>query len=106
MLWTSRDNSILGKLVDHSRGVEVQGMSDQEALGLFQSRSGRPHSKQPCDEERELLNLLENLPLAVSQSAAYIRSTRSTVKSYIGKLKKSETDLYKRLDFEFPDVRR
>ncbi|KAL5346213.1 hypothetical protein ACLOAV_008480 [Pseudogymnoascus australis] len=106
VLWTSRDNSILGKLVDSSRGVEVQGMSDQEALGLFQSRSGRPRSKEPCDEERELLNLLENLPLAVSQSAAYIRSTRSTVKLYIETLKKSETDLYKRLDFEFPEVRR
>ncbi|OBT70883.1 hypothetical protein VF21_09991 [Pseudogymnoascus sp. 05NY08] len=92
VLWTSRDNSILGRLVDYSRGVEVRGMSDQKALRLFQSRSGKPRSEQPCDEESELLNLLENLPLAVSQSAAYIRSTRSTVKLYIVMLKESEID--------------
>ncbi|KFY59487.1 hypothetical protein V497_04256 [Pseudogymnoascus sp. VKM F-4516 (FW-969)] len=103
VLWTSRDSSILGKLVDVSRGVEVRGMSDQEALRLFQSKSGRPQSEQPCDEESELLSLLENLPLAVSQSAAYIRSTGSTVKSYIKMFKKSESEL---LDLEFPDVHR
>ncbi|KFY34264.1 hypothetical protein V494_06919, partial [Pseudogymnoascus sp. VKM F-4513 (FW-928)] len=103
VLWTSRDNSILRKLVDYSRGVEVGGMSDQEALKLFQSRSGRPQSKQPCDEESELLDLLENLPLAISQSAAYIRLTRSTVKTYIEMLKESETEL---LGYEFSDPHR
>ncbi|KFY92169.1 hypothetical protein V500_04277, partial [Pseudogymnoascus sp. VKM F-4518 (FW-2643)] len=106
VLWTSRDNSIIGRLVDHSRGVEVRGMSDQEALKLFQSRSGMPQSKQPSDEESELLNLLENLPLAVSQSAAFVRSTRSTVKLYIEMLKESEIDQSELLDFEFSDVHR
>ena len=47
VLWTSRDNSILGRLVDHSRGVEVRGMSDQEALRLFQSRS-HPMERLSC----------------------------------------------------------
>ncbi|KAL5344298.1 hypothetical protein ACLOAV_010727 [Pseudogymnoascus australis] len=106
VLWTSRDNSILGRLVDFSRGVEVREMSDQEALRLFQSRSGRPWSEQPSDEEIELLNLLENLPLAVSQSAAYIRSTRSTVKLYIEMLNESEIDQSELLDYEFSDVHR
>ena len=81
-------------------------MSDQETLKLFQSRSGMPQSKLPSDEESELLNLLENLPLAVSQSAAYIRSTRSTVKLYIEMLKESEIDQSELLDFEFSDVHR
>ncbi|OBT41614.1 hypothetical protein VE00_07822 [Pseudogymnoascus sp. WSF 3629] len=103
VLWTSRDNSILGRLVDFSRGVEVRGMSGQEALRLFQSRSGRPRSEQPSDEESELLNLLENLPLAVSQSAAYVGSTGSNVKLYIEMLKESEIEL---LDYEFSDVHR
>lgn len=78
----------------------------QEALRLFQSRSGRPQSEQLSDEEIELLNLLENLPLAVSQSAAYIRSTRSTVKLYIEMLKESEIEQSDLLDFEFSDVHR
>ncbi|KFY95960.1 hypothetical protein V498_03038 [Pseudogymnoascus sp. VKM F-4517 (FW-2822)] len=106
VLWTSRDNSILGRLVDFSRGVEVRGMSDREALELFQSRSGRPRSELPSDEESELLNLLENLPLAVSQSAAYIRSTRSTLKLYIEMLKESEIEQSELLDYEFSDVHR
>ncbi|KFZ19988.1 hypothetical protein V501_00368 [Pseudogymnoascus sp. VKM F-4519 (FW-2642)] len=106
VLWTSRDNSILGRLVDFSRGVEVREMSGQEALRLFQSRSGWPLSEQPSDDESELLNLLENLPLAVSQSAAYIRSTRSTVKLYIEMLKESEIDQSELLDYEFSDVHR
>ncbi|KFY18198.1 hypothetical protein V492_00079 [Pseudogymnoascus sp. VKM F-4246] len=103
VLWTSRDNSILGKLVDYSRGVEVRGMSDPEALKLFQIRSGRPQSNPSCNEESELLNLLENLPLAISQTAAYIRSTRSTVNTYIEMLKESETEL---LGYEFSDPHR
>ena len=67
-------------------------MTDPEALKLFQTRSGRHQSEQPSDEERELLNILDSLPLAIAQAAAYMRLTRASVKYYVEMLKESEVE--------------
>ena len=106
MLWTSRDNAILGRLVDVSQGVEVPKMTEEEGLRLLQSRSGKTPSKQPSDDEREFLDIVESLPLAIVQGAAYIRSTRSTMKYYIQMLRDSDIEQSDLLDFEFSDVHR
>lgn len=81
-------------------------MTDSEALKLFQTRSRRHQSEQPSDEERELLNILDSLPLAIAQAAAYIRLTRVSVKYYVEMLKESEVEQSQLLDFEFSDIHR
>jgi len=81
-------------------------MTDPEALKLFQTRSGRHQSEQPSDEERELLNILDSLPLAIAQAAAYMRLTRASVKYYVEMLKESEVEQSQLLDFEFSDIHR
>ena len=106
VLWTSRDNSILGRLVDLSRGVQIPKMTKEEGLMLLQTRCGRTPSEKPSDDERELLTLLEGLPLAIAQGAAFIRSTRSTVKYFIQMFRDSDVEQLDLLDYEFSDVHR
>ena len=81
-------------------------MTAPEALKLFQTRSGRHQSEQPSDEERELLNILDSLPLAIAQATAYMRLTRAPVKYYVEMLKESEVEQSQLLDFEFSDIHR
>jgi tetratricopeptide (TPR) repeat protein len=106
VLWTSRDNSILGLLVDFSRGVEINEMTNAEALKMFQTRIGGTIQEKPSDVEVELLDLLGNLPLAIAQAAAYIRTRRMPLKRYLMKLKESEERQSKLLSQEFQDVHR
>ncbi|KAI9668495.1 MAG: hypothetical protein M1829_005373 [Trizodia sp. TS-e1964] len=106
VIWTSRDGGILGSILDSFRGVEVGIMSGQEAFELFQSLCGRSSTSKPSQEEVQLLDLLEGLPLAISQAAAYIRKTNISIKRYLKILTESESRQSKLLSQEFQDVYR
>ncbi|KAL6820704.1 hypothetical protein V8C40DRAFT_251126 [Trichoderma camerunense] len=87
VLWTSRDERIAGGLVAVRRAINVPKMTPNEAKELFDSvRNNRVGN----DEGRHvaaLLDELEWLPLAISQAAAYMRRTLTTVEEYVSKLK-------------------
>ncbi|KAL6804166.1 P-loop containing nucleoside triphosphate hydrolase protein [Trichoderma sp. SZMC 28012] len=87
VLWTSRDERIAGGLVAVRRAINVPRMTPNEAKELFDSvRNNRVGN----DEGRHvaaLLDELEWLPLAISQAAAYMRRTLTTVEEYVSKLK-------------------
>jgi tetratricopeptide (TPR) repeat protein len=106
ILWTSRDSSILGSLVGVQRGIEVGSMTDQEAWELFSSSCGRSDVSQPSEEERELLRLLEKLPLAIVQAGAYMRKTKVSIQQYLKSFSESESRQSNLLSYEFQDPHR
>ena len=106
IIWTSRDSSILGKLVSVNAGVEVGKMTFQESLRLFQTLSGRPITDTASESEKELLNRLEMLPLAISQASAYIRKTAVSAQRYVCTLTESEERQSTLLSLEFDDLHR
>ena len=106
ILWTSRDSSILGSLVGVQRGIEVGSMTDQEAWELLSSTCGRSDVSQPSEEERELLRLLEKLPLAIVQAGAYMRKTKVSIQQYLKSFSESESRQSNLLSYEFQDTHR
>ncbi|KAH7160587.1 hypothetical protein B0J13DRAFT_644416 [Dactylonectria estremocensis] len=77
ILWTSRDEHIVGTLVRSRRGVRVGRMAPDEAT--------------------ELLNMARNveksedvLPLAISQAGGYMRRTSTSVNEYLSMLVKGK----------------
>jgi hypothetical protein len=106
VIWTSRDGGILGRLVDVGQGIEVGAMTDQESLKLFRKLSGRFGIERPSESEKQLLELLQRLPLAIAQAAAYIRKTKVSIEQYLRFFRESEDRQSKLLSEEFEDVHR
>ncbi len=105
VIWTSRDGAILGKLVSINRGLEVGAMTAEQSLSLFQSLCGERFPDKPS-EVGKLLSLLENLPLAIAQAAAYIRKTKISIGIYLRAFRESEKRQSSLLSQEFNDVYR
>lgn len=83
ILFTSRSFSVAEKLTGSRKSTTmVPGMEDFEALQLF-----RDKLDMECDDGEvvDLINVLDLIPLVISQAAAYInrRSPRALVRSYI-----------------------
>jgi tetratricopeptide (TPR) repeat protein len=106
VIWTSRDGSILGRLIGVNEGVEVGKMTFQESLRLFQNLSGRPVTDTASESEKELLNHLEMLPLAISQASAYIRKTTVSTQLYVRAFTESEERQANLLSTEFDEIHR
>ncbi|KAM7208983.1 hypothetical protein V8F06_014912, partial [Rhypophila decipiens] len=86
VLWTSRDERIVGTLVGSRRGIQVGPMSPGEAkILLGTSRNEEVASKEAVDAEK-LLQELQWLPLAISQAGAYLRRTSTPITEYLSKL--------------------
>jgi hypothetical protein len=79
VIWTSRDGSILGSIIDIDRGVEVGAMTSRESWELFQKLQGISDIKEPSENEDRLLELLQRLPLAIAQAATYIKKVKVSV---------------------------
>jgi ankyrin repeat protein len=86
-LWITRDRKITRSLVDPKGAINVHHMRTEEAEKLLASLIDS------CDITKEdpiaveaLLHRLDRLPLAISQAAAYIQRTSTTVEKYTRKL--------------------
>jgi hypothetical protein len=106
VIWTSRDGGILGRIVDVGQGIEIGAMTDRESLKLFRKLSARSDIQQPSESEKHLLELLQRLPLAIAQAAAYIRKTNVSIEGYLGFFRESEDRQSKLLSEEFEDAHR
>ncbi|KAI9780960.1 MAG: hypothetical protein M1839_006399 [Geoglossum umbratile] len=93
LLFTSRDKRAAGTVASANAGVEVGIMTDSEAMQTFArlTTGSAAHIDQP--ETKQLLGLLENLPLAIAQAATYIRQTGITTTDYISGFLNSEYGL-------------
>lgn len=87
VLWTSRDERIAGGIVAARRAIKVPKMTPSEAKELFESARNSQGDSDEADYIEELLDELEWLPLAISQAAAYMKRTLTTVEEYILKLR-------------------
>ncbi|KAF7519204.1 hypothetical protein PCG10_010322 [Penicillium crustosum] len=68
---TSRTREVALKIVHHSDLIEVKPMEQSEALELLQRKLEQPGQS---EESRQLVNVLESIPLAIVQAASYIRN--------------------------------
>jgi tetratricopeptide (TPR) repeat protein len=105
VIWTSRDGAILGRLVGVNQGIKVGAMTDEESLRLFQRLCGETLTEKPSDVE-QLLDLLQRLPLAIAQAAAYIRRTKVSTRAYLRVFRESEKRQSNLLSEGFDDVHR
>jgi tetratricopeptide (TPR) repeat protein len=105
VIWTSRDGSILGRLVGVNRGIKMEAMTGEESMSLFQRLCGESLTDKASEVE-ELLNLLQKLPLAIAQAAAYIRRAKISTQAYTRAFKESEKRQSNLLSKEFDDVYR
>jgi len=85
ILYTTRDRRLIGGYISAGAGVEVAEMTSQEALETFSKLMGASGDTIQVYEKscRQLLGLLENLPLAIAQAAAYIRETGMKIPEYL-----------------------
>ncbi|UKZ53216.1 hypothetical protein TrVGV298_007008 [Trichoderma virens] len=90
VLWTSRDERIAGGLVAARRAIKVSNMTPDEAKELFGSARNKQASSGEAKDIAALLAELDWLPLAISQAAAYIKRTLTTVEEYMSKLKEGK----------------
>ncbi|KAM0253368.1 hypothetical protein ACHAQJ_007261 [Trichoderma viride] len=90
VLWTSRDERIARGLVAAPRAIKVSNMSSDEAKKLFDSVRNKQATSDEVKGIETLLAELDWLPLAISQAAAYIRRTLTTVEEYMLKLKEGK----------------
>ncbi|KAM3086776.1 hypothetical protein ACMFMG_000899 [Clarireedia jacksonii] len=105
VIWTSRDGGICGNIVDIQRGIEVTAMTIGQARDLFRKLTGGSEPMLSKDEDM-LLELLQYLPLAIAQAAAYIRKTKVSIEQYLKFFHESESRQLDLLNQEFPDVYR
>jgi hypothetical protein len=106
IIWTSRDGGIVGSLVGVEQGIHIGSMTDQESLRLFQKLSRSPDTTEPSQSEKDLLTLLDRLPLAITQAATYIRKTNISTHGYVNLFRESEDQQSNLLNAEFVDCHR
>ncbi|KAH6714712.1 P-loop containing nucleoside triphosphate hydrolase protein [Leptodontidium sp. MPI-SDFR-AT-0119] len=106
ILWTSRDGSILGNILGIRHGVEIGPMNSDQAWELFRQLSGRDSTELPEEGDSVLVELLERLPLAISQATAYIRRRNISVQQYLTFFNESEARQSALLSHEYQDPHR
>ena len=103
ILFTTRDVRILDHpgLVPVSAGIEASRMTKEEAMETFCRIAG---SKRLVNSPAtgQLLTLLDGLPLAIAQVAAYIQTTHTSTKHYLALFQESERHQEARLSEMLP----
>ncbi|KAH7303085.1 P-loop containing nucleoside triphosphate hydrolase protein [Stachybotrys elegans] len=94
VLWTSRDERIVGTLVGSRRGIRVGPMTPPESTKLLEIAQNMEIHKDST-EAVALAQELQQLPLAISQAGAYMRRTSTPIRIYLTMLHK-ETDRHRR----------
>jgi tetratricopeptide (TPR) repeat protein len=89
MLITTRNKEAALKLVEQRDMITVEPMNEAQALALFEKKLG---TQGDSSQVVKLAAVLEYMPLAIVQAAAYVlqRAPRCSVRQYLTKFKKSE----------------
>jgi tetratricopeptide (TPR) repeat protein len=105
MITTTRDKRIGQRLSDQEEEIAIEALPPKDAEQLLVSKI--PRLENPNSADIYSLNeILGNIPLAITQAAAFIRENSMTVEAYIKELKTSDSDLQDYLDENLPDPRR
>ncbi|KAK8036900.1 hypothetical protein PG991_001214 [Apiospora marii] len=88
ILWTSRDQQIAGSLVGARQAVHIVQMTAQEATTLLETVRNEETKEEEREDVQRLLDELGCLPLPISQAAAYIRRTSTSIAAYLSEIQK------------------
>lgn len=93
------------KIVERTNAIDIKPMNETDAIALFEKKLGVSGFD---TEVTELATLLEHMPLAIVQAAAYIsqRAPRYSVSRYLRDYKKSERKRTNLLNFDDEQLRR
>jgi hypothetical protein len=105
ILITTRTKSVASKLVEPRDIILVDPMIDMDAIELLQKKlEGVPDEH----DLKELAGLLEYMPLAIVQAAAYIqeKGVRYSVRQYIKAFERNDKQKTSLLNYEAGQLRR
>ena len=88
VLFTSRSLQLAFEFVSKAEIVYLSSFSPNESVTLLRSRLGGQH--EDLQDMLELADLLEGLPLALSQAASFISTSCDTVPEYLRLYRESE----------------
>jgi tetratricopeptide (TPR) repeat protein len=105
ILITTRSEDAAQKLVEHSDMINVGAMKNSDAVRLLEKKLG---DRVDMTDVVDMATELENMPLALTQAAAYLRQMggRWSVQKYLDKLRKSDKLKKSILDEDAGDLRR
>lgn len=106
ILFTSRNHDLAEKLAGQSAYItQIEPMDKDIALSLLRTKLGANIDQKHASE---LLEVLDYMPLAISQAAVYIeqRAPRMTVLRYVEEVRKSEKSRANMLQKDMGDNRR
>jgi tetratricopeptide (TPR) repeat protein len=106
ILITSRNHSLAERLTGNYSGViQVMPMSKNDALVLLEKKLGFAAIE---DKASDLVDILEAMPLAITQAAAFIRKQgpRMSVSKYVDAVRSSDKDQARLLGKDLGDSRR
>ena len=105
MVVTTRDRRLGERLIDRERVIVVEAMEPAEAEQLLYSRVGEDDEAER-GAVKELLVILGNLPLAITQAAAFISENDITISEYLAEIKKNDSQVQEMLSMDLRDHRR
>jgi tetratricopeptide (TPR) repeat protein len=106
LLITTRRGNLGEDLSNGRKCVEVPPFSVQEARFLLQQRSNNLASGGESSESAKLVGILEYIPLAITQAAAFINQNKMSLAKYLAALEKDDENLRDFLSAEIQDARR
>jgi tetratricopeptide (TPR) repeat protein len=105
IIMTTRDRRIGQRFTDREGEIMITPLASKDAEQLLLSKI--PLSDRVNYESLQtLVEILGNIPLAITQAAAFIQENSMSVQTYIEELKASDSDLQDYLDESLPDPRR
>jgi tetratricopeptide (TPR) repeat protein len=103
---TTRDREVGQALTGKAhRSLAIDRLSPEDALKLFRHRLP-DDTKLDVPLELQILDILEYLPLCITQAAAYVDLCDLSLRDYYSELSESEATLIKSLNEEHRDPRR
>jgi len=105
LMITTRDKRVAERLAGRDSMLVLESMNSVEAEQLLKSHIGRLDNYK-SDDSKSLLEALENLPLAITQAAAFISENSTTPADYLGMLRENDSNLGDLLDEDVGYLRR
>ncbi|KAK3681825.1 hypothetical protein B0T22DRAFT_445427 [Podospora appendiculata] len=103
---TTRNKDLASRLTNRPQNIiEVRPMARTDALTLLEKKLG---SLADTDMADDLVQVLDFVPLAISQAAAYIqaRAPRSSLEKYLAEFRESERKRGRLLEYDGGDLQR
>ncbi|KAJ5715158.1 uncharacterized protein N7483_012339 [Penicillium malachiteum] len=108
IIMTTRSKKVAQRFVEDRDLIQIDPMSHANAQGLLKAKLGDQVKADNNDDVAKLAELLECLPLAIVQAAAYIKrqAPLCSVNQYIEEFEKSDSQRFKLLEYEAGHPRR